>query len=567
MGEVNIEELKKKVDEGDMNAMFELACCYTEGVGVDVDYKMAFKYWKQVAHLGDPEAMANLAIFYAQGVCGGKDVIKALDLFHGAVCQGVDVSEYVFRNIKMEDLRDLALKGHPSAEYYYALSLGDDKEREWFLSSASKKKLAMAASGLALRCYLANPTPSNLKAKKLFQQAVDYGCDYSQMLNSIATVEQQMGMVNKINVCDAIRYFMREKYERPYILVRITEKKWAEKLVKEGSIRFATIGGYRKNDKSGVGDFFEGTANTGNALPFWQEIDDGTISETQSLAMLDEYMAHEKICSLYALEYSEDKEFVKPDIRMRQFGDSVVVIWDGPEFCRRIENELRKKYGDSIWFGHKRVDYNVIFSKSQTYTEFSKTEPYAWQNEYRLVLDLANGKVERTEWDREPSKDPQNLFDHLGGMSDYAKLMYSFPDGKQEFFEDPGDIVISIGNIEDIGDMYSIEEFINLSNKITEKARPYRIDDSSDNLNYLRASASRPFCNAENLLKDFTMSNFEEFKHVLIEKGVSLDGQTLKALELYHEWFIDRCSTELYESAMKAGKEKFNRTGNEPFLM
>lgn len=63
------------------------------------------------------------------------------------------------------------------------------------------------------------------------------------------------------------------------------------------------------------------------------------------------------------------------------------------------------------------------------------------------------------------------------------------------------------------------------------------------------------------------MSNFEEFKHVLTEKGVSLDEQMLRALELYHEWFINRCSTELYESVMKAGREKFNRTGNEPFLM
>lgn len=447
--------------------------------------------------------MANLAIFYAQGVCGEKDVKKALDLFHGAACQSVDVRESVFRNIQREDIHNLALKGYPSAEYYYALSLGNDKseEREMFLSSACEKKLALAVSVLGLRCYLVNPTLSNLQAKKLFLQAVDYGCDYSQMLNSIAAVEQQMDLDNKINICDAIRYFMREKYDRPYILVRITAKKWAEKLVKEGSIRFATIGGYRKSDKSGVGDFFEGTANTGNALSFWQEIDDGAISEMQSLGMLDEYMAHEKICSLYALEYSEDKKFVKPDIRMRQFGDSVVVIWDGPEFCRRIKNELRKKYGDSIWFGHKRVDYNVIFSKSQAYTEFSKTEPYAWQNEYRLVIDLANGKVERTEWEREPSKDPQNLFDRLGGMTDFAKLMYSSPDGTQELFEDPGDIVMNIGNMEDICGMYSIEEFINLSNEITKKARPYRIDDSLDNSYFLQASVWRPFCSAEDMLK------------------------------------------------------------------
>lgn len=495
MKKVNVEELEKKAAEGDISSMNELAHDYTMGIGVAVDYNKAFAYLKRAAMLGDCLAMVNLAIYYSQGICEDKNIEKALDLFHSAACQGANIRECVFQYIDKEDLCSLAQKGYPSAEYYYALSLGNDEaiKRDALISSASNKNLALAVLALAFKSYLANLTPNNYEAKKLFLRAIDCGHDYAQMLNQIALTEQQIGIEGKFDICDTVRDFIGEKYKRPFILVRITSKKRAEELVDKGTICFTSIGEYRKVEKPGVGDFYEGTANTKNVLPFWKELDKEAISEIMGIGMHDEYMAHEKIFCLYALEYSEDMNFIFPNIRMRQFGDTAVVIWDGAEFCRRIEKELKRIYGDSIWLGHKRVDYDVIFSKSQIYTEFSKTEPFAWQNEFRFVLDLANGRIERKEWDKKPIESSRKLLDQLEGMSDFAKLRYMSSGGKQELFDDPGNVLISIGNTSDICTMYSVEDFINLNKAITEKAVPYRIDDSSDYSDHVKAYVYRSF--------------------------------------------------------------------------
>lgn len=488
----NIETLKKRAIQGDIDSMNELARCYTMGIGVDIDYNMALIYLQQAAKLGNPLAMANLAIFYAQGICEDRDIWKALDLFHKAACQGANIRETVFQYIDKEDLHSLALKGCPSAEYYYALTLGNDEEtkRDALILSASNKKSALATGALAFKKFLANPTPSNFEAKKLFQQAVDNGYDYFQMLNQIALTEQQLGLENKFSICDAVRSFIAEKYERPFILVKLTDKKWAEKLVNYGEVFFRSLGAFREIDKPGVGDAYEGVANT---TVIWNKIEQESLSEMVEFGMYDEYMAHEKIYCLYALEYSEEGNIISPDIRMRQFGDSAVVIWDGFEFCRRLESALNNKYGNSIWFGHKRVNYDVVFSKSRTYTEFSKTEPYAWQNEYRFILDVANGKIEKTVCDKKPKENANSIFDKLGGMSDFAKIMYLNSGGKLDFFEDSGDDVVSIGDISDISTMYPIEDFINLSDIIIKKGTPYRIDNSPSESNHHTAYAYRPF--------------------------------------------------------------------------
>lgn len=204
------------------------------------------------------------------------------------------------------------------------------------------------------------------------------------------------------------------------------------------------------------------------------------------------------------MEYTKGA-FVRPDTRMRQFGDTAVVIWDGLEFCKRFYRALCRKYGDSIWFGHKRVNYDVIFSETKKYTEFSKTESYAWQKEYRFVIDIANGRLEQKLWNpkqksREQNKNTEgsaeeklNIFDLAEGMTDFAKLMYRSSGGKTDLYEDNGSDLISIGNISDICDMYSIEEFMNLSSTITKKAVPYRIDDFVSEEQRKKAYALRPF--------------------------------------------------------------------------
>ena len=491
MREINIEKMKKRADNGDIDAMNDLIICYRDGLGVPADERIALSYLKKAAYLGSSFAITGLAVYYSQGRYVDKDIKLALNLFHSAACQGEDIVAVVFKFISKEELYNLVLEGYAPAEYYYAFTLEDnDEERIAYLSSASSKKLAMATCILAMRSLLANPSVTNFEAKNLFLQALDNGMDYCAMINGVTFVEKSLDSKKDINFCDIVREFIKEKYERPFILVKVTGQKWAEKFVNNGEVFFRSLNEFRKIDKSGAGDIYEGISNTKNASSFWDEIDSNPIYKYKEVGMYDEYMAHEKECCFYALEYSKNGKLLKPDIRMRQFGDTVVVINDANEFFRRLKKELYNKFGKSIWIGHKRVNYNVVFSKAKIYNEFSKTESYAWQNEYRFIVDIANGRIERTEWDRKLKKDSKNIYDNLDGMTDFAKLIYC---GKLDLYDDKGNEVISIGNIKDICDIYSIDDFIELNENITKNITMNPINDSYDESNHHRVNIFRPF--------------------------------------------------------------------------
>lgn len=475
---MNLVELKEQAINGDIHAMNELARCYSMGIETEVDYNIAFAYLNQASKLGDPLAMSNLAIFYSLGICVEKDARQALQLFYSAACKGARITEYVFQYIGKKELKELAAQGYAVAEYYYALTLGNHarSKRDALVCSASKKQIALATGALALKAFLSNPSPDNYEAKALFLQAVDEGYDSFHMLCNVSETLHQMGISDAVAL-DIIRDYLASRHKRPFILVKVTGKKWAEKLINNGEIFARSLGGFREITKAGVGDAFEGVANTKNAIPLWKEIEEESLSEMEEYGVYDEYMAHERIFCLYALEFSENGEIVLPDIRMNQFGDTAVVIWDGIEFIKRINNAIAEKYGLSVWFGYQRVVYDVVFSKDKKYSEFSKTEPFSWQNEFRLVIDLANGRIEKKVWEN---------------MTDFAKLMYINAGGSHELFEDSGSDLITIGDISDICSLYPIEDFLRLSNTIKERAVPYRIEGSNKAL-HKKAFAYRPF--------------------------------------------------------------------------
>lgn len=59
---------KKAVDNGSKTACFNLALCYENGLGVDVDQLKAFNLYKQAAENGIPQAEFNVAICYKTGI-------------------------------------------------------------------------------------------------------------------------------------------------------------------------------------------------------------------------------------------------------------------------------------------------------------------------------------------------------------------------------------------------------------------------------------------------------------------------------------------------------------------
>lgn len=169
------------------------------------------------------------------------------------------------------------------------------------------------------------------------------------------------------------------------------------------------------------------------------------------VGLIDVLKYKEKIFCLYALEYDENRcQFIKPDPRISDFGDTAVIIHNPQQFLYRICNAMIQRFGNEFWISFMGVDYNVEFSTSQPYDEFCKSLSYSWQKEFRIALDLVQGKF-----------DPDTLKD----VTDFVRL--TFP-GKIVEDTNPDSladsITLNIGNIRGICTSIPISEFVKCNN-------------------------------------------------------------------------------------------------------
>lgn len=222
-----------------------------------------------------------------------------------------------------------------------------------------------------------------------------------------------------------------------YHLVKVLDRKWVQSLI-DGDIFFRAVQCF--------GDICTRTAETNNTFR-GDSIEGISITDGENFGLIDALTYREKLYCMYSLDYDVScGRFVKPDKRLLQFGNTAVIITDSKKFLYRICNALFERYGNDFWVGFDRVHYNVSFDQKQIYNEFSKSLDYSYQNEFRIVLDLANGKFHPKILER---------------VTDFAKL--TFPseirvDEKPDSLSDS--LTINIGNISDICKIVSTEELI-----------------------------------------------------------------------------------------------------------
>lgn len=236
--------------------------------------------------------------------------------------------------------------------------------------------------------------------------------------------------------------------ENPYFLVKVVDKQWAEKFM-DGEVFMRAISCFgdlsrRSKDSQNQfrGDVLEGFSYSfkNHHNPF-AHIEDtsGNISEIapNQVGLIDVLKYREKIFCLYALEYDIQKsQFIVPDERISEFGDTAVIVYRPQAFLYRVCQEMLGRFGNDFWTSFMRVDYDVDFSTERPYDEFSKAPSYSWQKEFRIALDLAQGKF-----------DP----DTISNITDFARL--TFP-GKIEEDTNPDSladsITLNIGDTRDI---------------------------------------------------------------------------------------------------------------------
>ncbi len=215
--------------------------------------------------------------------------------------------------------------------------------------------------------------------------------------------------------------------ENPYYLVKFTDKKWADKLM-DGAVFMRAIACF--------GDISRRSSDSQNK--FRGDVLEGiNYSFSNQFGLIDVLTYREKIYCLYALEFDKETEsLIKPDQRILEFGDTAVIIYNTHEFLRRVCYAMLDRFGNDFWTAFQRVEYDVNFSVEQPYDEFCKSSSYAYQNEFRIVLDLAMGKFS-----------PEILKD----VTDFARL--TFP-GTIEEDTNPDSLsdslILDIGDIRDV---------------------------------------------------------------------------------------------------------------------
>ena len=107
---------------------------------------------------------------------------------------------------------------------------------------------------------------------------------------------------------------------------------------------------------------------------------------------------------------------------------------------------MMDRFDYKFWTGFDKVRYNVDFQKQQVYNEFCKSKEYAYQNEFRIALDLADGRFHPVILER---------------ATDFAKLI--FP-GTIEVDENPDSLsdslTLEVGNIRDISIQVQTKDLI-----------------------------------------------------------------------------------------------------------
>ena len=247
--------------------------------------------------------------------------------------------------------------------------------------------------------------------------------------------------------------------DKPFYIVKVAEKKWADKLV-EGQVflrplsDFSDIESRPENCNNDFrGDILEAMTNTfakGEEHQFFKDALGEESSKLSGSGFLSESLRQEKIIySMFCLEYSEQKEcFIPPHDDIRKFGDTAVIIFDPKQFMMRICERLFQDHNETYWFGAYRVQYDVDITQTKEYDEFSKSPSYSWQNEFRIAIDLSDGKIDKVTWER---------------MTDFARIMYLNQGGKVDMGMDRKPLLLDIGSIEDICVEVPIEDFIKLN--------------------------------------------------------------------------------------------------------
>jgi len=217
-----------------------------------------------------------------------------------------------------------------------------------------------------------------------------------------------------------------------HYLTKVTDRQWAERLL-DGELYMRPLSHFgdlldRPVEAANTyrGDIFEGavavTCTCGFGSTFVKEAFGDSFPVDGHVVWLSESANQHRIYSLYCFEYSTKfSAFVSPDTRLREFGDTAVLIINPIEFFARLRQGLTERSIPLSVCAARRVNYVMDSSTCGEYDEFAKSPSYSWQNEYRLSIDLSMGQLDQKAW-HNMSDLTKIMFLNQGGEPDLASF-------------------------------------------------------------------------------------------------------------------------------------------------
>ena len=276
-----------------------------------------------------------------------------------------------------------------------------------------------------------------------------------------------------------------------FIPVKITDKKWAERLL-DGEVFMRPLhdfGSWNK-DKDGVlNNHFRGDINEGTAavyrdvekFPGFEGFPKDFQDAVLQISMIDDGDSqYFKIFSLYRMMYDPTTDFfIKPDPKMAEFGDTAVIIRDYNEFIERYGKALFARYDKLISMIDTVQFYNFNETR-KTNPIFEKSDEYKYQNELRMAFcELEHNRFARGQ-------------DAEAGLRMICDLT---------------PVTLNIGSIRDIAVAMPMEDFLELRFPPDMRLRFPMSDDKSNPTNYdgivewtkeqmkgFKTFAGRPMC-------------------------------------------------------------------------
>ena len=231
-----------------------------------------------------------------------------------------------------------------------------------------------------------------------------------------------------------------------FVPVKVTDRKWAEKLVK-GEVFMRALnefGSWTKTaDDKTLGNNYRGDIYTGATKVFRDPKDydfmkgfpEDFVNAVSEITLIDQSdVRFFKVFSLYRYEYDAQQDcLIKPDPRMAQFGDTAVVITDFCEFLTRFVKAADKAYKECSILADE-VQFFDFSTTRELNPLFSKNVSQAYQKEFRLAIC----ELEKDEFAMGP------------GAENAMRII-----------QDLEPVKIQIGDIRDITEVLTIDQFIN----------------------------------------------------------------------------------------------------------